>query len=119
MTTARLYPAGDTLDERLDTLGRVMEMMPGASSVNASGSPERGCEAGDVVGRDPAAATDDPCPLVDPPTCPGDEVVDIDLDEAPVGHLEVPALRVGAEPDVSFASERRRAPDLCRPATSA
>ncbi len=25
VTTARLYPAGDTLDERLDTLGRALE----------------------------------------------------------------------------------------------
>lgn len=29
VTTARLYPAGQTLDERLDTLGRALDLMPG------------------------------------------------------------------------------------------
>lgn len=28
VTTVRLYPAGDTLDERLDTLGRALELVP-------------------------------------------------------------------------------------------
>jgi hypothetical protein len=28
VTTARLYPAGETLDERLDTLGRVIDLLP-------------------------------------------------------------------------------------------
>ena len=32
VTTARLYPAGETLDERLDTLARVLDMVPGRAT---------------------------------------------------------------------------------------
>ena len=61
VTTARLYPAGDTLDAAPRHAG------PRAWNDSRHAlTPERGDEPGDVVGRDPAAAADDPRPLVDP-----------------------------------------------------
>ena len=38
VTTVRLYPSGDTLDEKLDTLGRALDIV---RSLNDATSPQR------------------------------------------------------------------------------
>ena len=100
VTTARLYPAGETLDERLDTLGRVLDMVPGSRHdlMRIRIGPNAAARAAMWSGEIPQQPPTTRAPWSIQPAGPGDEVVDIDLDEAPVGHLEVPALRVGAEP---------------------